>query len=521
MRKMIWPLALIWLLTACQTLAPLPPATATPASTRTLPPEDTPMASATALPTLDSTPSAPLSVAGQAAALLEAFDQDVSVLDDGTVYTIEAKVDFDGQASVATIDGTARIRYTHNGSEPLADIALMLWPNNEQYRSSMSVGPALIKGELVAGDLELAGLAIRYGLPKKLVAGESVDLSVPFHIRAEGPIGGQTPHRFGISEGVLFAPTFYPIVPRRIDGAWEVRQAPPGGDTTNSLVSAYRVQLNVPADLDLVATGVAIAREPLDSDRAQVDYVSGPVRDFAFALGEMETGSRLVDGVRVNVWVLPSHEDEIGRVLRAAADQVNLLDDLVGAYPYTELDVVDVPGAYGGIEYPGLVSIGTLGTQWVIEPVVHEVAHQWFYGLIGDDQLDEPWMDEAFATYATALYYENVVGGGRATGYLADFRDRVRNAPDPGMPIGLGVGNYVGAEYSTIVYLKGALFYQELRQQLGDDLFFEFLQDFFDEYRYRIASAADFEMTAESTCGCQLDELFDQWVFEGGPSPSP
>jgi aminopeptidase N len=235
----------------------------------------------------------------------------------------------------------------------------------------------------------------------------------------------------------------------------------------------------------------------------------------------LQVETETVDGVEVHVWVLGSHQGDQRRVRQAASAQLALLSELVGPYPYEELDVVDVPGAYGGIEYPGLVTIGTLGTSWVIEPVVHEVAHQWFYGLLGDDQLEEPWLDEAFATYATSLYYENEVGSGRATGYLSDFRNIVRNHPDYGQPIGMGVGSYEGRDYSLFVYLKGALFYQELRQQLGDDTFFSFLQSLFQTNRYGVITSADFQAAAEDSCECQLDELFDLWVYEGGEQAIP
>jgi hypothetical protein len=443
------------------------------------------------------------------------------VLEGSSAYSIWASVDFDWASNEATIEGTLRVQYTHGGPEPIRDIPLMLWPNDKQYLGSARAGAALINGELVPGVPELGGLAVRYSLSRQVSQGETVDLTVPFWVEAEGPIGERNPSRFGISKGVLFAPTFYPLVPRFVDGEWEVREAPGGGDTTNSDVASYWVELEVPEGLALVASGVETDRQIRSNGRQAVQYVTGPVRDFAFALGPFVSESRQDGGVTTRVWVLSEHRSDIDKVLDAATDQLELLGELVGPYPYTELDIVDVPGAFGGIEYPALVTIGTLGGSWVIEPVVHEVAHQWFYGLIGDDQLEQPWMDEAFATYATSLYYENVIGRGRSTGYLSDFRTILSEHPHAETPIGMAVGEYERRDYSLFVYLKGALFYQELRQELGDDVFFEFLQTFFDRYRYGFAYASDFHMTAEGVCTCQLDELFDLWVYEGGAEAIP
>jgi aminopeptidase N len=181
------------------------------------------------------------------------------------------------------------------------------------------------------------------------------------------------------------------------------------------------------------------------------------------------------------------------------------------------LDLVDAPGAFGGIEYPGLVYLGTLGSGWVIEPTVHEVAHQWFYGLIGDDQIEEPWLDEAAATYAEVLYYEEAQGTGRGTSFLSDLRSIIRREADPDLPVGLAVEEY-GDEftYAVFVYLKGALFFDALRRELGEAGFKDFLHEYFETYRYGFANSEGFQEIAEDTCSCDLDALFDLWVYEGG-----
>jgi aminopeptidase N len=189
----------------------------------------------------------------------------------------------------------------------------------------------------------------------------------------------------------------------------------------------------------------------------------------------------------------------------------------VGEYPYTELDLVDAPEAFGGLEYPGLVYIGTVGTSWLIEPTVHEVAHQWFYALIGNDQLVEPWLDEAIATYSEIIYYEELGYIGMATSLLDSWRAQLRNHPRNTTPIGLTVGEYESQwDYSLFVYLKGALFLEELRLQFGDDVFFEFMRAYFDGYRYGFSSGLDFQRYAEQACDCDLEPLFDLWVYEGG-----
>ncbi len=493
------------------------PATPVPSATPTA--SSTPAPTPTPLPTLPPTPRA-TGLDLQARALRPAFEGDLAAVANPTRYWIELRVEFDPRTESAVIDGLCRIRFVNSERRPILDIVVILWPNDGQYRAEMSAGPALIEGQLQAPHTELDGLAQRYNLPNPLGSGKSVDLTIPFRIATSGPIGGQSPSRFGISEQVLFAPTAYPLVPLRRDGEWVVEKAPAGGDTTNSEVAFYQVELVAPEGLEVVTTGVELSREQLPDGTQDVTVVSGPTRDFAFAIGPLLSETREVDGILVRGWALAQHKPDLTRMVNAAATQVELLTEKVGPYPYVELDLVDLPGAYGGIEYPGLVTIGTLGGPNLIQPTVHEVGHQWFYGLIGDDQLRQPWLDEGAATYTQVLYLEQTEGSGSATGLLSDFREQLREQPNPELPIGLGVASYASQrEYALFVYLKGALFFDALRAELGDAVFFEFLQNYFQTFRYRIASTHDFQATAEATCACDLQALFDLWVYKGGELP--
>lgn len=470
----------------------------------------------TPLPTLEPTPGF-REEPSQSTALREGFQAELQELTNATRYRIRASVSFSPDALTATIDGLARIVYTNSSAVPLETIALRLWPNDVQYLSEMSIGPVLVRGELVLPEHASGGTAALVSLPQPLAPGDSVDLTAPFRVDVTGQISPDRPKRFGITNGVLLAPTFYPLVPRRIDGEWELVVPPEGGDTTTSESAFFELELRFPAEYDLVASGLEVDRTEHGDGTVTARVITGPVRDVAFTLGTFELFTGTASGVTVNVWMLPEHEHVLNTVLQPTMDQFNLLTELIGPYPYTELDVIDAPGAFGGIEYPGLIYIGTVGTNWVTEPVVHEVAHQWFYGVIGNDQVTQPWLDEAAATYLTALYYEFVDSPGSGTAYLSDFRDAVREADRADTPIGGALSDYVfSGDYGLLVYGKGALFFDALRAEMGDEAFFQFLQRLYTQYAFDILSAAEFQANAEATCSCELDPLFDLWVYQGG-----
>ncbi len=489
------------------------PTVSVPPATVGLPPANT--ATHAPGPTSTTEPTPTLQAQKPELGLRPAYAEDMEKLGPLTFYSLDVEVTIQPDGESAVIDGSSLIRYSHDERTALREIALMLWPNDEQYAAEMMVGQVLVDGRAVKVTEELGGLALRVALPRPLEAGRVIELFAPFRIEV-GSFGPAAPRRFGLTEGLLIAPTFYPLIPPRVDGDWQIMPAPPGGDTTNSEIALYQVTVRAELGLAVIASGVEVSQTEREG-RQQVAFVSGPMRDVAFAVGPLQEYTRAVEDITLRAWLLETHEGEAETVLDAAQRQVELLSDRVGPYRYAELDLVDAPGAFGGIEYPGLVYLGTIGTAWMIEPIVHEVAHQWFYAMVGDDQLLEPWLDEAAATYATALYYEDVGGSGRAAGYLSDLRSVVRTQVDPQLPIGLPVGDYASeSEYAVIVYFKGALFFDALRHRLGEAAFETFLQTYYARGLYTTANSTLFLSTAEDACGCDLESMFDLWVFEGG-----
>jgi hypothetical protein len=484
-----------------------PRPTSTPKITPTLGPTPT------AHPTLEST-----LVQSNQFDLRPEFTADMDLFPDATRYTIDVTAQFNADGT-ATLTGRELIRFTNTHTDPLNEMALMLWPNDSnQYLSDFTLLNVLVDGQAVDFDLQDRGLSAHFALPDALALGESVDISTEFSVAVFPGLGEAGPARFGITHGVLLAPTFYPLIPRWAEGEWQTQPAPTGGDTTTSDTAFYTWRITAPADLAVIGTG-RIVEQSSDAQTQTQTLTTGPVRDLALVVGPLTLTQREVDGITLNAYMLAEHADLEDEMLDYVETQVTTLQDRVGPYPFTELDVVDAPGAFGGIEYPGVIFIGVVedGSDFFVRATVHEVGHQWFYSLIGDDQLREPWLDEAAASYTEILYIEATDSPKASRNALVEFRAYVQFASDPELPIGLPVEGYgSGSDYGIIVYAKGALFFNALRQELGDEIFFNFLRAFFDEYRYGLATSADFHQVAEETCACDLDELFDLWVYVGG-----
>jgi aminopeptidase N len=245
------------------------------------------------------------------------------------------------------------------------------------------------------------------------------------------------------------------------------------------------------------------------------------MRDFNAVLGpDYQVESRVVEGITVNSVFYPGHHQGGEWALDCTAEAVCLFSIRFGPYPFAELDVVETPTHAGGIEYPGLVVINdtyyeTLSErmEWV---VVHEVAHQWWYSLVGNDQVDEPWLDEALVQYSTLLYYEDRYGAELAAELLEQvFRQPYEALVETGRdaPAGLPVAAYSEGDYGPVVYQKGPLYFHALRQEVGDENFWAILQTYFARNRYGVATPEDWLAAVAAVTGDEHHALYEQWIM--------
>jgi aminopeptidase N len=144
------------------------------------------------------------------------------------------------------------------------------------------------------------------------------------------------------------------------------------------------------------------------------------------------------------------------------------------------------------------------------------VAHQWWYSLVGNDQVNHPWLDESLTGYSTILYYQDVLGKTVADQVLtqsfeAPYQRLVQEKRD--QKVDQPVAAFTRDDYSAVVYRKGPLFFHALRQAIGDDKFDAFLKAYFRQNRYDIATAERMLVAAESVADrATVRSLFGRWI---------
>lgn len=458
------------------------------------------------------------------------FVGDLAAVGPVSRYRIEVTLDAPHGTEQPILRGQETVRYV-NSTPAFQDVVYFrLFPNLPGYGGKMTVGSVQVGEQIVQGSLEAQNTALRVPLPDPLPPGGEIIITLSFDATVPTSIVdgyGQ----FVFDQDVMALANFFPLIPAydeencarfgNCNGGWNIEVAVPYGDAVFSPTALFEVSVTAPSGWTVAASGSTVAKKAGQGETDAVTWhiVSGPMRDFTLVMSpRFEVATQEVGDIVVNSYYLP--EDRLGgkRVLHWAVGALDFFNEQFGAYPFAELDVVATPTIAGGIEYPGLIVLPVQNYaetggkfQW---STVHEVAHEWWYSLVGNDQLDEPWLDEALTQYSTALYFEFYEGWDAYVEEVFEPRYQKVAGTDADDSIALPVAAYTPSNYGPIVYAKAPLFFHALRQETGDEAFAAILRSFFDTYRYKIASGPDFLALAEAVSGQDLSELYQEWLMK-------
>ncbi|MGQ9593299.1 MAG: M1 family metallopeptidase [Anaerolineae bacterium] len=481
------------------------------------PAEATPQVAPSAVPSAPNPGGTALPVEGgdQTAALLPPFWGDLASLGQATRYAITATLVEDERL----ILGQTSIWYTNTEATPLDMLVLRLYPNLMGPGAGLHLEDVQAGGQAVQPHLRQEGSVARLPLASPLAPGQGLTLTLAFRTQvSEHPNRGYG--AFGVHGGTWTLAGFYPLVAVYDETGWNEEIPPEHGDMVYSDVAFYRVVWEAGAEYRLASTG-SVVEEAEREGRRTWTLVSGPVREFNLALSRDYQVAVWDDpsGTRIRSFCFPEHAAMGQAVLDYARKAFRLYADLFGPYPYRELDLAEGDVGAAGIEYPGLILVAESlyaredpFTEFV---VAHEVAHQWWYNLVGNDQVDEPWLDEALANYSTVLYFARVHGPEEAEAILGTFQERYEDLVREGRDAAVAQpsGAFSRADYGVIVYQKGALFLDALRATMGDEAFLALLRQYAAQYRYRIARGRDFLRVAEGISGRDLGPLYHEWLY--------
>jgi hypothetical protein len=313
-------------------------------------------------------------------------------------YTVRV----DADPATGEVVGDVTIRFTPD--LPVDELVLRLWanaPRPAQSGAHIDAGPPTSEGaKLEVRQPDPTTLEVM--LPRRAAAGRVVEVSLPFTLTIPGPASD----RISRSEDTLRAGSFVPLLAWEPGAGWS-REPPTSAfaEAASSPAADWSVAVSVPAGYTVLASGAR------GSDGR---WAGSGMRDFAMSIGRFAIATMTAHApgpVEVTVGARAGANPSSDAFARRAVAALEDLARRFGPYPWPTYTLAITPGLDGGIEFPSHVMQGA-GTIGRTTP--HEAAHQWFYGLVGNNQGRDPWLDEGLASYAEA----------RVDATLASFQEK-------------------------------------------------------------------------------------------------
>ncbi len=451
-------------------------------------------------------------------------------------YTLAIRIDYANHSYHAT----SSVNFTNNETTSLDRLYFRLYPNGgKSYGNGklvvdeVRVGNNILKTNLSQEDTVLETL-----LPAPLPIGDQIFVEFDFHGKvpvASSQLTGIENAGYGIFsffDGVMTLSGWFPILAVYDEDGWNLDPVYSFGDSVFSDGAAYDVSITAPSELVIAASGLEI-ETVLAENQTRKRFISGFGRDFALIMSpEFSVQTSEVDGIKVNSYTLPGHAQGSAQALEITTNAIRLFNQVYGPYPFAELDVVEAPMNYAlGVEFPEifLVNRDLYNTPLAASfatTVSHETAHQWWYNLVGNDVIEEPWLDEGLATFSSGLYFEEIQGTPAGQGYTEYLQTRYQENLDRGVdgPIDETLAYYEQSGdprlYSHSVYVKAGLMFTDLRKQIGDEAFFQGLQSYFQQNIYEIGTREEIRSAFEAASGQSLESFFQGYSLQPEP-PAP
>lgn len=461
---------------------------------------------------IDTVTTAPLT--NQQAAMHTSTRGDVAAHADVPIYTIVGSV----QPAQGTWKATQTLTFRNQSGVSLRTLYFRLFANLPDVGGKLVIRSATVNGTATTVKLEADGFLARLDMRTAIAPRAQTTVVLLFETTAPRYAGTTLYGTLNYDGATLALATAYPQLAMLNNAQWDTAVPDSKGDLVTSPVAFYDVTTTVPRTHAIVSTGATIATTVAGSAQT-VRVVSGLQRDFVMAATTLAQVSATVDGTLVRVSYPKGRLSDGQATLRYASQALRLFNQQFGQYPYNELDLIAVnAGTFEGVEFPGIVLFEQrrFNTSAEYERlVVHEVAHQWFYGVVGNDVQNHAWVDEAFATYSQVLYLESVygpkVGAREKSAFVADYT--ALKAADADGSMDRPIRTMSDDQYAVLSYSKGALYLDAVRTQIGPQKFLDAVRRYVRTHRYTIVDGTAFVQVVNATCACSIQPLYTKWVL--------
>lgn len=432
------------------------------------------------------------------------------------------------------ITGAMKFTFENPTDEELVKLSFQLYPN--AYRKDALYKPVSTAYESVAyykgesyGEMSIYSVhgsknweimgedenILNVYLEKSLFPGEKVVLDIGFRTQL-----AEVAHRTGMTKYTINLGNFYPILCGIKNGGFVETVYYSDGDPFYSECADYKVTLTIPKEYVVASTGT-FAEEKMLESKKEYTMSALNVRDFAMVLSEDFRVERLQTGNTTLAYYYYADQTP-KKTLSAIAECFHFYEEKFGRYPYSQYAVAQTGFCLGGMEYPCLTFLSDeLDGNEKIRAIAHETAHQWWYAVVGNNQIENGWQDEGLAEYSALTFFEkyekyDISREGLVKEAMEGYRSyydvygSVLGRTDTRMTRHLKeyLSDY---EYKCLNYDKAVIMFDTLRKSVGDDKFFEALRRYYKLCAYKQATAGDLIGSFEKS-GLDVNGFFDSFL---------
>jgi hypothetical protein len=418
-------------------------------------------------------------------------------------YDLNVKMTEAGKVAV-----TAKINATNLSQDNWDKLVFYFIPNSFTAANQ----PPLLKdlADVKIDSVKLGGQTVAYTLDGDTLTiptgaamgqGAKADVEVTYHMTV--PPDGI---RLTSDNGNTYLTEWYPML-ATYDHGWVKDEYNPMGESYHTAHSDFKVSYDVPQGYTVYSTA---ADDPQPGATTGV-LTATNVKEFTLAIAsDIRSVSKTVDGVEVRVF---SHQDEpqeyVDRALKVATDSLDFYYNHIGPYPLKQLDVV-MDGS-GLMEYPGFVTVGSpqrLGENFE-NVVAHEIAHQWFYGVVTNDPYNEAWIDEGVTEFTASLYDLLGLHLREDQAFASAFRAPLNESMV--QPANLPLSSYSRGYAVSVYWNPDYQLWNLFKRYGGSDTALKFLHDYYSTYPYKQVTSHEFARFAEAYFGVD-HSYFTKWL---------
>jgi hypothetical protein len=468
---------------------------------------------------------------------------------------VEYHIDVSLLPEQKTLQGAQTVTWENPGSKPVQDIYWHLYPNafesnkttfnresggklRQDAMTSESYGGMKIESIQTSGQDLVAYTSfvqpddgntndhtlLKVHLSEAIAPGKTINFNVKYSVKLPFVYA-----RMGYADDFYMAGQWFPKIAvyepagtrGRVEEGWNLHQYH-GNSEFYADFGIFNVSIQVPSNYIVAATGFPTKPAYEKNNRKTYQFYSDDVHDFAWSASphfiyyEEPFSAPHVPGVKIKLYLDPKHKDLKARYMQAAKKSLSRYSEWYGDYPYSTLSIVVPPGnanGAGGMEYPTLITAWGAQSEHadlsLERVVVHEIGHQFWYGMVASNEFEEAWLDEGFTSYAEDKVMELEYGSKSNLPLEASYV----TSPEPLKQNSWEYGHR--NQYADNVYIRAKLVLNTMEKEAGEKMMKLTMKKYFQQWKFRHPSTQDFQSVLENVTHRSWQDFFNHFVYGG------